>query len=409
MAGLMSRMADAILPARKARAMIVPSEDWPGLFPSPWAGWPSDWRTPLWNSGGGLSGDLWARVSTVLACADLITRSLGSMPIRIMKAGIESPERPMWTYDPAPGIYASINDMTDQMVMSLLLRGNAFLYSLNEYSTGYPRQIIVLDPDQITIEMVGGMPVYYIGPEKYRLDDLERSRLCHIKYLSWPGEAWGIGPLDALARQMGISESLEEYTYDLARSGAIPWGVLTTEQEINREQAELLKKRWLEAAADREGAPAILSGGLTLQPLTLKPSDLALLDISTMSERRIATAFGIQPFLLGIPMEGSSGMMQYANVTMITDILWRLTLRPLATSISASLSKWALPYGSDAIFDSDSFTRPDPKTQAETLEILTRIQVMTVDEARMARGLPPTGVNVVQAPNPTQRPNQEVL
>jgi HK97 family phage portal protein len=370
--------------------MITPGEDFPGLIPMPWAGWNGGWSTPRWNAttNGFYTEGLFSKVSTVFSCVDLLTRTLSMMPLRIYKAGIEVADRPRWTYDPAPGIYASMADMVDQMMLSLLLRGNTFLYSLNEYDTGYPRQMVVLDPDDIIIESPEGFPVYYAGPHKF---PLEREHLLHIKYLSWPGEAWGVGPLDALARTVGIADSLEDYSYELADSGAIPWGVLTTPNEINKEQAEALKKRWLEASADRRGAPAILSGGMTLNPLSLKPTDLALLDLSQMTERKIAMTFGVQPFLLGIPIEGSSGMIQYANVTMVADLLWRMTLRPLAHTLSSAMSQWALPYGTTVQFDYNSFLQPDPKTTAETTEILLRNQVIDPDEARLMNNLPPRG------------------
>jgi HK97 family phage portal protein len=308
------------------------------------------------------------------------------MPIRIEKAGLEVPDQPMWTYDPFPDYYTSITAFIDEMVTSLLLRGNAYVYSLNEYSTGYPRQMFVLDPDRIHIDRIGGMSHYFLGMEGPEID---RDRLLHIRYLSWAEDPYGYGPLDSLTRQLQMNVNLDEYAAQLAGSGAVPWGVLSTEQDLNREQADLLKNRWLEASSDRQGAPAILSGGLKLQPLSLRPADMAMLELSQMSDRRIATAFGIQPFLLGIPIEGSSGMMQYANVTSVADLLWRLTLRPLAHTLSAALSKWALPYGTEAIFDSDSFLRPDMKTLAETAKILVDMGVIDEAEARGLVGLPP--------------------
>ena len=407
---LWETIKDWVVPGRQARAMIIPSEDWPGLVPSHWAGYPTSWRTPYWNTTGDIwSTEVWERASVVFAAVDLISRTLSQMPIRAMKAGLETPERPKWMYDPAPGLYASSNEFTDNMVVSLLMRGNAFIYSLNEYSTGYPREMVVLNPDQIRIEDEGGYPTYYTT-DGVRIDTRgdEMNRLLHIKYMSWPGDLWGYGPLDALGRSLGIYRSLDEYASELSGGGAIPWGVLTTDAEMSREQATLMKERWLEASAERHGAPAILSGGMKLQALQLKPSDMMLLDVSQMSERRIAATFGVAPYLLGIPIEGSSSMMQYANVTMIADMLWRMTLRPLANTLSSALSQWALPYGSEVMFDSDSFIRPDAKTRAETLSILIEHGILDVEEARRYQGLPPREANV-DLEHIIHQPGQEVL
>ena len=391
--------------------MIVPSEDWPGIVPSHWDGYPLAWRTPFWNNAGdnAWGSEVWERASVVFSAVDLVTRTLSQMPIRAMKAGLEVPDRPKWMYDPAPGLYASANELTDNLVVSLLMRGNAYVYSLNEYTTGYPREIVVLNPDNVRIESEGGYPAYYTN-EGVRIDtDLDSMKsLLHIKYLSWPGDLYGYGPLDALGRSLGIYRDLDAYANEISSDGAIPWGVLSTEQELDESQANALKRRWIEASGDRRGAPAILSGGLQLQALQLKPSDMMLLDVSQMSERRIAAAFGVAPYLLGIPIEGSSSMMQYANVTAIADMLWRMTLRPLANTLSTALSGWALPYGSEVMYDADSFIRPDAKTRAETLKILIETGVIDVDEARRYQGLPPRGADVNHE-NIIHQPGQEVL
>ena len=416
---------NSLIPGRNARSMINPAIDWPGLpDASHWPGYPGEWRTPYWNSGQGVwdgwGGSGWwggdaewgdetfERAAIVFACVDLITRTLSQMPLRIMKAGLEIPDRPRWTYDPAPGVYASPNEFSDAMMTSLLLRGNTFLYSLAEYDTGYPRNMVVLNPDDIHIERIDGVKRYFVGwddPE-YRYE-LDNNLVCHIKYLSWPGDDWGYGPLGVLGRQLGVYRNLDQYSYNLSQDG-VPWGVLSTDAEMDAEQASAMKDRWLQASAERRGAPAILSGGLKLQTLQLRPEDMALLDLSQMSERRIAMAFGIQPYLLGIPVEGSSGIMQYANVTMVADLLWRLTLRPIANTLSQALTAWALPYGSEAFFDSDTFVRPDAKTRAETMEILIRTGVMDSDEARRYQGLPPKGTDASEE-YILHKPGQEVV
>jgi len=91
-------------------------------------------------------------------------------------------------------------------------------------------------------------------------------------------------------------------------------------------------------------------------------------------------------------------------------MLWRLTLRPLANTLSSALSKWALPYGTEAVFDADSFTRPEPKVRAETLGLLIDKGVITADEARRFQGLPPIGSEETQnGLYYSGRPTQEVL
>jgi phage portal protein BeeE len=137
---------------------------------------------------------------------------------------------------------------------------------------------------------------------------------------------------------------------------------------------------------DRHGAPAILSGGMTLQTLTLSPRDMALLELRTFDEVRIATALGVPPYLAGLP---SPDGMTYNTAALVADWHWRSTLRPFATAFSAAFSWWALPGRQRLEFNGDEYTRPAMADLVPVLMALVTGGVMTVDEARVALHLGP--------------------
>ena len=89
------------------------------------------------------------------------------------------------------------------------------------------------------------------------------------------------------------------------------------------------------------GAPAVLSGGVTLDQLTINPKDMALLELRQFAESRLAVLLGVPPFLVGLPSGGDS--MTYSNVNSIFDYHWRSSLRTKAAAIMEAISQWACP------------------------------------------------------------------
>jgi HK97 family phage portal protein len=223
---------------------------------------------------------------------------------------------------------------------------------------------------------------------------VDRTDVLHIPYQTWPGELRGITPLQWIGRNLYAADALETYGAQLAANGAVPWGVLTTPANLTAAQVDENRQRWDEAAARRGAAPVMLSGGLTLETLTLSPADMALLDLRVFDEQRICAAFGVPPYLVGLPQ--SEGLT-YANASSLFDYHWRATLRPTARAIAAAISSWALPAGQRMEFNSDEYVRGDLASRAQAYSVMHSIEdetgrAVTVAEIRQAERLsPPSG------------------
>jgi phage portal protein BeeE len=121
---------------------------------------------------------------------------------------------------------------------------------------------------------------------------------------------------------------------------------------------------------------------------------MALLELLTWNDSRIAVMLGVPPFLVGLPSGGDS--MTYSNVTALFDYHWRAGLRPKAETVMAGLSEWLLPRGTAVEVNKDAYVQPEPLQRAQTAEIYHRIQdadgnpVLTVEEIRQAERLADT-------------------
>lgn len=350
----------------------------PGVVPMPWAGWPDTWDVPRWDQ---LDSGLWGSyVSTVYTCTDLIARTSGSFPIYRMR-GVEHMADVPWMGNPEPELYDDWAEFLRQLINSLYMRGESIVYALARYTDGTVARMAVLNPDTVNVEWANGAVRYEIGGR-----ELDRHDVWHHKYQSWPGAVRGISPLSWVGRNLVSADAMERYQAQLATGGGVPWAVLTAPGNLTREQADTNRQSWVEAAARRGAAPVMLGGGLTLDTLTLSPTDMALLDLRVFDEQRICAALGVPPYLVGLPQaEG----LTYANATSLFDYFWRSSLRPLTRSIAAGISRFALAGGQRLEFNADEFTRPDFAGRAQSYAVLHGIvedgqHAITVDEIRQA-------------------------
>ena len=349
-----------------------------------WQGWPVGWDTPNWA--GQSSQKL---VSTLGTCIDLNTREVASFPVYGMK-GVQVTRLPEWSNNPEPEIYSDWVEAAKQVFNTLQSTGEAILWATGRaglHNDGPVARWVCLNPEFVNIEWADGEVQY-----SFQGDPLDSADVVHIKYQSYPMNLRGIGPLEWAARNVMSAAALEQMGSDLATRGGVPWGIIKHPRHLNGPEATELQNRWVTAARSRAGAPAILSGGIELQTLTISPKEMALLDMRIFDETRIAAALGVPPYLVGLPQDQSS---PYSNVQGIFDYHWRATLRPLSHTVAAAISyKW-LPRGTVLEFNRDEYVKPAMFERAQTYELLNRIRdeqdnpAMTVDEIRLAERLLP--------------------
>jgi HK97 family phage portal protein len=241
---------------------------------------------------------------------------------------------------------------------------------------------MVLDPEQVSCTFdEDGLRRYTIAAQ-----DVYPWDLLHVRYLTAAGWPTGLSPLQGAANNLRAAGALEHYGAELAEGGAIPWGVLTSEQRLTQQQTLAARRQYLEASRTRGGAPAVLGNGLKLNTLTITPKDMALLDLEVFHEQRIAAAFGVPPFLIGLPQPSG---LTYANATSLFDFHWRGMLRPLGRKITEALSAFALPRGRKLHVNAGDYVQPPLAERATSYKAMHERGVLTDDEWRALEGLPP--------------------
>jgi HK97 family phage portal protein len=317
-------------------------------------------------------------VDLVFACLDLNSSVLSTMPPYIVKAGIRQ-SAPSWLMNPEPMVYNAWTDFAKELFWTYQATGEVFVLATARYAdTGRPMRFIVVSPAYVDVDRVAGRVRYQIAGNDVTTDIL------HIKYVSYPGDLRGHGPLEAAGARLIAAEALTRYATELAARGGIPWAVLKYPRRASRAQMAQMQADWLEARRSALGAPAVLSDGVELEVVSNSPKDMALAEMSRFSDARVCVLLGVPPFLMALP---SGDSMTYSNVSSLFDYHWRAGLRPKATDVTANLSGWLLPIGTELELDRDEYVRPGELERAQTYQILTAIGAMTPDEVRVRERL----------------------
>lgn len=111
----------------------------------------------------------------------------------------------------------------------------------------------------------------------------------------------GVSPILAAALEMQMSGAALNQQIIFFLNQARPSFMLETDQQLNAEQTEALRKRWQEqtTGANAGGTP-ILAWGLKAKPVTTTADDAKLADLLKLTDQNVALAFRMPLQILGI-------------------------------------------------------------------------------------------------------------
>ncbi len=352
----------------------------PGIFASPWSGWPSTWATPNWLEAPGVSG----LVDTAWMCLDKNSSILSTMPVYKTRGGeVVDPES--WMTNPDPRVYVSWAEFAKQLFWDYQGCGEAFVLATDYFSSGWPMFMRVIPPYMVNVELDGSSRRYWIGSVEITADVL------HIRYKSALGQPRGCGPLEAAGARTIASGVLARYVRDMVTSPP-PYMTLETDQLLNATDAQDILTQWQTSRATNAGLPAVLDAGITLNTHQLNARDMTLLELAQFTDARIAVLLGIPPVLVGLPNGGDP--LTYTNVESLFEFHDRSCLAPMSTAVMSALSGWALPRGQNVNLDRDEYTRPAltervaAYTGLAALGAITTEQIVALEAALYATSSP---------------------
>jgi HK97 family phage portal protein len=324
-------------------------------------------------------------VGAVYAALGIYADLIGTLPVRRYRGEWERMRLPPFVERPA-GAPVGWTDEIGQTIWSLLLRGNAYLIPTTYDATEYPETFWVADPDAMTLDQArnGGLQYRYYqgnGIPPLVWSDPAPDELLHLRWQRPPGAVLGVGVLDAQGAAGGTLAGAyftERFAADVM-SNPTPPALLTHPLRLNATQAGDLQNQWADSVGRSRAVPAVLSGGITYQPLNVTARDVQLIESRKWNAGAIATLFRLPPYMLG----GSTGdALTYSTVEGENTRLWTNALQPMCVRLERAIGGAWTPSGQRLRFVPDSILRSQTLDRYNAHKVGIDAGFETVDEAR---------------------------
>ncbi|WP_175994393.1 phage portal protein [Burkholderia vietnamiensis] len=340
------------------------------------------------------------KVSAVYACVALIAGAISTLPMPVYQrtaTGRERVEHPYWwLLNEQPDADVSAAVFWEYMVAARLFYGDCFAEIVRPsfrsnlvtgFKAHHPLRVFPFRDSQ-------GDLYYRVQPLVGAEYILHPADIIHIPSLGYDGIR-SPSPITYAARQsVGTSLAAAEYSARFFSNGARPDFALTTDGNMTEEQAKLLRATWGErhSGVANSHLPAILTGGLKVQELTMSPVDAQILDTCKWGLEEICRVLGVPPFMVGSiekTTSWGSGLENmgrgFVKFTLLRD------LRKFEQEFNRKL--WPSRQKFFVEFDVSGMERGDLKSENEALRIaLGRAGEpgwMTQNEVRHIKLLPP--------------------
>ena len=340
------------------------------------------WSANLANFWAGLTGASGFSTSTLLdkvwvanRCKHMNCNAISTMPLRFYGT-----REPAWVANPDPIWFPNgISDAMYAIVDSMYGWGDAFVYITARYADGYPSAWTVLNPEPITVKVERGRRVYESGQTLLDPDNM-------VQISRNPGGIRGTSAIKAYAAYTNGLLAAADLGRTMMATGA-PTAILKSLRKIDKPQATAVQDSWVEATANRRGAPAVIGPDLEYTKLGFSAEDLQLMAQQQFSAQVIASAFGVPSALINMPIEGG---LNYQTPILLLEQWWRVELRTTAAHINTAMSSVMLPAGSYVESDPYKFLAPSWAELVTGWVALKGAGLVTDEEFRtVVLGLPP--------------------
>ncbi len=337
-------------------------------------------------------------LSAVYACVRILSDGVSVLPTVVTRGLGPDAEfvtrAPAWLDEPNPTLRRM--DVSVQILVSLLLRGNAYVLTVRD-GTGLVTELWPVDPDLVQIDYDQHRPVHF---PRYRIGgvDMLPMDLLHIRGMTLPGRVCGLSPIEYARETIGVGLAAQQFGAAFFGNGAQPGGIIEHDGErpLSETAIKLLRRTWNEMhqGAGNSGKLAVLTEGAKYKQITIAPESAQFLQTRQFGVADVARFYGVAPHLIG-DASGStswgSGLAEQSTNTVTFSFLpWAKRLEEAWTWLARS--ERPTVGGSRKLYvsiDLDDLKRGDFASRITTYKTALEAGIYTLDEVRRWEGLPP--------------------
>lgn len=277
--------------------------------------------------------------------------------------------------------------LTKQLILDVLLHGNAFAY-IERDKAGKPINIIYLPYGQCNIvyNKVTGILLYQAPEISSSL--IEPINIIHLRLHSINGIEGK--PITVFANNaIKLGSSADKAAQDFFNSGLLVKGILSTESpRLTKEQRQGIRESWNESQLGNGTGIPVLEQGMKYQSISSNSKDAELLETRLFNVQEISRFFNISPVLLGDLSKSSYNSLEEAQNQFVVNCL-----APYVINLEQELNKkLILPSDQDKFYIDiceEDIIKLNKQSQVSYLTSLVEKGILSRNEARAQLGYAP--------------------
>lgn len=278
----------------------------------------------------------------VYACVYIISTTIAGLPYLFYKKGANNDKIPvknkqlekLFEYPNDNDENSTWYNLIEWTLASLELTGNAYWLLDRLYGTQKitPAAMQLLLADRMRVlpntesrsdNFVNGYVYLKDNGAKLPFTDNE---ITHFKYIKPDSYYYGQGSVASVNTSIDLIREAEKTNLNLFVNGALPYGSLETDKNINDDRFQRLQREFdskYGRGSRNAGKTMLLDNGLKFKKISESMKDLEFIEGIKLSRESICAAFGVPPMMIGILDKAT-----YSNYEQAVKILWIHTLIP---------------------------------------------------------------------------------
>jgi len=256
------------------------------------------------KSGASVNLETALRVSTVLACARVISQGVAQVPLKLFvdagpKGKLPAYDHPLYfLLHNQPNPWQTSLEFRETMVLHLVLGPAA--YAFKNVVAGQIAELILIEPGCVrACRAMDGTITYTVTAPNGSQQDYPESAIWHLRSPSWNG--WqGMDALSLAREAIGLSISAEEQHAKLFANGIQISGTYSVEGTLNPQQYKDMRKFLVENhAGAKAGMPMILDRGAKWLQQAMSGVDAQHLETRRFQVEEVCRTMGVMPIMVG--------------------------------------------------------------------------------------------------------------
>jgi HK97 family phage portal protein len=313
------------------------------------------------------------RYTPVYRAVTLISNDIARIALEVSNSSADSLLR-------SPSTIMSAFELRRTMTMHVLLFGNAFA-AINRTRGGELFELILLDPDSVSLDTTGSVPVYRTRD----FGALPPEDIFHLKAPNTTG-LWGDSPVALCRTSMQIMAAQESMAQSAYQNAGNPKIAIIHQQKLDPALMQKVEDYYMQrhGGSANAGKPVVLGDGVRIERISSTLDDTGLEAARRYSIGDVSRIYGIPASYLSEDVGSSYGSLEWLS-RMYVDSCLRAWLEVWGSEIRTKL---ATPFDSVA-FDTDELVRPGMAETMAALRTGVEAGFLTRNEARARLDLDP--------------------